>query len=154
MHERNATRIIAALVLVISMAACASSPPERPAARPATSIDKVYPAADFDQLWEITRTTLKADPRLFLDTIDKAGRFVAKEHSSGFIFFQERTVLDIKIKQLPDDKCSLTLKATAEKYDLGGLSRRAGWYPSDQINVELAEGVVKAIEARLAEGSQ
>lgn len=153
MLKRCATKTIPALVLVVSLAACATSSPERPAARAATAIEKVYPA-DFDTLWQATRVSLKADPRLALHTIDRAGRFIAKERSSGFVFFRERTIFDIKIERQPDDQSSLILKATAEKYDFGGLSRRADWYPSDEINMGLAREIVEGIESHLAELNQ
>jgi hypothetical protein len=94
---------------------------------------------------------LKHDDRLELHTIDKAGRFVAWEKTSGFVFFRQRTVLDIELRPEGTDGTLIIMKLTAEDYEMGGYRHEAGWYPSSEVDTVLGQDVMGLIEVKVAE---
>ena len=139
---------VAVSVLLVGMAllSCASSYKYPAASPPVTTI---LPAG-YDEAFMAALSTLKDDVRLVLHVIDKDGRFVAWEKTGGFIFFQRRTVLDIRLEPVSSDETKLTLQLSAEDYQLGGLTRPSGWYPSSDIDTFLGEDIVGLIEKNVA----
>ena len=110
--------------------------------------------AGFVDAFKATRTVLREDPRLVLDTLDKAGRFIAFEKVGGFIFFRHRTILDIKLESLGPEETKITLRLNAEDYEMGGLTRPAGWYPSSEVDTFLGEDIMNLIEREIAKPSE
>jgi hypothetical protein len=104
----------------------------------------------FEDAFQAARTAMNEDPRIFLHTVDKAGRLVAYERTSGFIFFQHRTVLDLKLEPTSPEETRLTMQMGAEAYELGGLTRSAGWYPSAEVDIFLGEDIMNLIEKKAA----
>jgi len=132
-----------ALVFLVS---CASSPKYPVYPEPTT---RVLPAS-FDEVFRSALTVLKHDDRLELHTIDKAGRFVAWEKTSGFIFFRHRAVFDIGLSREGENATKISMKLSAEDYETGGLTREAGWYPSSRIDAVLGEDIMNLIEQEVA----
>lgn len=134
------------LLVVITMASCAS-PAEYPAMPP--PMTRVLPAS-FQETFDAARSVLTDDRRLVLHTVDNAGRFVAWEKTGGFIFFQHRTVLDIELESVGPEETKVAMRMSAEKYEMGGLTRPAGWYPSSDVDTFLGEDVMSLIEQKVA----
>ncbi len=134
----------AVLAVVIALASCASSA-EYPAMPP--PMTKVLPAS-FQKTFDATRSVLDEDRRLVLHTIDNAGRFVAWEKTGGFIFFQHRTVLDIRLEPVGPEQTKVVMHMSAESYEMGGLTRPAGWYPSSDVDTFLGEDIMGLIEKK------
>jgi hypothetical protein len=140
-------RLVIALCLAgLVFTSCASAP-EYP----------VYPApttkvlsAGYEDTFKAALVVLRGDERLELHTIDKAGRFLAWEKATGFIFFRHRTILDIELEPSGADETKMTLKLKAENYEMGGFTREAGWYPSPRVDTLLGADVVGLIEKELA----
>lgn len=109
-------------------------------------------AAGFPDVFESARLSIKADDRLEMDTIDKAGRFIVREKTRGFIFFQHRTVLDIRLEPVSAEETRITMNMTAEDYEMGGFRRAAGWYPSSDVNTSLGEEVLATVAKRAIQG--
>ncbi len=147
---RKMTALTAAVVLACALFVSCASPPEYP----------VYPppetrtlSAGFDDSFRAALTVLREDARLELDTIDKAGRFIAKEKATGFILFRHRSVLDIRLEAAGPAETKMSVRLSAEDYEMGGFTREAGWYPSSLVDTFLAEDVMGLIEKRAASGS-
>ncbi len=113
---------------------------------------KIVPA-DFDRAFKAALAVLREDARLELHTIDKAGRFIVLEKATGFIFFRHRTILDVALEPAGPDKTRITMKLKAENYEMGGLTREAGWYPSSEVDTFLGEDIMGLIEKRVAQAS-
>lgn len=132
-------------ILVGAAALSCASPPVYP--EPPPPLTAVLPLG-FEDAFHTTRRVLKDDPRLVLDTIDNAGRFIAVEKTGGFIFFRHRTVLDIRLEPAETDQTKLTMRLSAEDYEMGGLTRPAGWYPSSEVDIFLGEDILNIIESK------
>lgn len=130
-------------------ASCASTSPY-PDYPPPTAKDV---QAGFDDTFNAVLEVLREDARLELHTIDKAGRFVAREKVSGFIFFRHRTVIDIVLEPIGPEETTVTMKLKAQDYNSGGLTREAGWYPSSRVDSFLGEDIMNLIDARVAQTS-
>lgn len=136
---------VAIILLGVALTACASTVPY-PAPIPPT--ETVLPVG-YDEAFSAALSVLKEDGRLVLHTIDKDGRFVSWEKTSGFIFFQRRTILDIRLEPLSSEETKLTMRLSAEDYEMGGLTREAGWYPSSDVDTFLGEDVMNLIKKRV-----
>jgi hypothetical protein len=101
-----------------------------------------------------TKAVLQEDPRLDLHTLDKAGRFIAYEKVGGFIFFRNRTILDIRLEPVSPAETKIAMSMEAENYEMGGFTRPAGWYPSPEVDTFLGEDILHVIVMRLGEMSQ
>lgn len=134
------------LLVAIALVSCAS-PAEYPDMPP--PMTKVVPA-NFEKTFDVARSVLNEDQRLVLHTVDNAGRFVAWEETGGFIFFQHRTVLDIRLESAGPEETKVTMHMSAEKYEMGGLTRPAGWYPSSDVDNFLGEDIMSLIEQEVA----
>ena len=128
------------------LVSCASAPQYPVYPTPTT---KVLPAP-YEDAFKSILAVLKHDDRLELHTIDKAGRFLAWEKTSGFVFFRQRTVLDIELRPEGSDKTNISMKLTAEDYEMGGFRREAGWYPSSTVDTFLGEDIMGLIEKEVA----
>ena len=106
-------------------------------------------AVDHKEAFQIARSVLNEDPRLYVHTVDKDGRFVALEKTSGILFFRTRTILDIRLEPIDAEETKITMSLKAEAYRMGGLKRTAGWYPSTEINTILGEDVMGLIERKI-----
>lgn len=137
---------VLALLVGIALASCAS-PPEYPAMPPPTT--KVLPSS-FQETFDAARSVLDEDQRLVLHTVDNAGRFVVWEKTGGFIFFQHRTILDIRLEPVGPEETKVTMRLSAEKYEMGGLTRPADWYPSSDVDTFLGEDIMDLIEKEIA----
>jgi len=137
---------VAVLLLGIALTSCASAY-KYPVPPPPTTT--VLPVG-YEDAFKAALSVLKEDGRLVLHVIDKDGRFVAWEKTSGFIFFQHRTILDIMLEPVSAEETKLTMQLSAEDYELGGLTRPAGWYPSSNIDAFLGEDIVGLIKKRIA----
>ena len=148
--NRKTPRALATIAIVmlagVLFASCASAP-EYPVYPP--PLTKALPA-DFDDTFEAALSVLREDGRLDLHTIDKAGRFVAMEKATGFVFFRHRTVLDIGLEPVGPAETKISVKLKAEDYETGGFTHEAGWYPSPRVDEFLGEDILSLIEKRLA----
>jgi hypothetical protein len=145
----NMRAALVVCLLGIVFSSCASAP-RYPVYPPATSS---VVTADFDKVFHAALDTLREDARLDLHTIDKAGRFIALEKPAGFIFFRSRTILDITLESAGPGETKIIMNIKAEDYEMGGLTREAGWYPSSEIDAQLGEDVMALIEQRVAQTS-
>ena len=136
--------VVVFILLVAALTSCASTVPY-PAALPPT--ETVLPVG-YEEAFKAALSVLKEDGRLILHVIDKDGRLVAWEKTSGFIFFQRRTILDIRLEPLSTEETKLTMHLSAEDYEMGGLTREAGWYPSSDVDMFLAEDITNLIKNR------
>jgi hypothetical protein len=114
---------------------------------------KVLPAS-FQETFDAARSVLNEDRRLVLHTVDNAGRFVAWEKTGGFIFFQHRTVLDIRLEPVGPEETKIAMHLRAEAYEMGGLTRPADWYPSSDVDTFLGEDIMGLIENKAAKLSR
>jgi len=146
----RALRAVAAVLLVAVLFASCISAPEYPVYPPPAT--KALPAG-FDDAFKAALSVLREDARLELHTIDKAGRFIAMEKVSGFVFFRHRTVLDIRLEPVGPAETKISVKLTAEDYEMGGFTREAGWYPSSNVDTFLGEDIMGLIGKRVAQGS-
>ena len=128
------------------LVSCASAPQYPVYSTPTT---KVLPAS-YEDVFKSALAVLKRDARLELHTIDKAGRFLAWEKTSGFIFFRHRTILDVELRPEGADATNISMKLTAEDYEMGGFKREAGWYPSSTVDPFLGEDIMGLIEKEVA----
>jgi hypothetical protein len=131
------------------LASCASAPEYPVYPQPTT---KILPFS-YEDTFKSALAVLKRDERLELHTIDKAGRFLAWEKTTGFILFRHRTILDIELKPEGPDATKVTMKLAAEDYETGGLTREAGWYPSSMVDTTLGEDIMGLIEKEAANSS-
>lgn len=131
---------------VFSLVSCASAPQYPVYPEPTT---KVLPAS-YEDAFKSALAVLKHDARLELHTIDKAGRFLAWEKTSGFIFFRHRTILDIELESEGAGATKISMKLTAEDYEMGGFRREAGWYPSSIVDTFLGEDIMDLIEKEVS----
>lgn len=141
--NRRVSGFVAVLMLAF-LISCATQY-EFPALPP--PMTKVVPVG-FEDAFQITHSVLRDDGRLVVHTVDNAGRFVAWEKTGGFIFFQHRTVLDIRLEALDGDRTRVTMQLSAEGYELGGLTRPADWYPSSEVDTFLGEDILRQIEQK------
>ena len=147
LRTRLTLQLMTLVVVGLLLASCASAP-QYPASPP--PITKTLPVG-FDEAFQGARMVLNEDSRVFLHTVDKAGRLIAYERTSGFIFFQHRTILDLKLESVSADQTRITMQMRAEDYEMGGLTRSAGWYPSAEVDIFLGEDIMNLIEKRAAE---
>jgi len=131
------------------LASCASAPPYPLYPAPTT---RVVPAG-FDDAFMAALTVLRNDERLELDTIDKAGRFIAMEKTSGFIFFRHRTILDMTLEPVGEKETKIVMKLKAEDYEMGWFTLESGWYPSPGVDESLGAEIMDLVEKNLAETS-
>lgn len=146
-HTLCASAVLCLVGLVL--ASCASAPeyPVYPA--PTTRIVSV----GFESAFMAALKVLREDARLDLHTIDKAGKFLAWEKTSGFMFFRHRTVFDIALEPVGEDKTKITMTLRAENYDMGGFTREAGWYPSSEVDAFMGEDILSLIEKEIAKAA-
>ncbi|MBI5116886.1 hypothetical protein HZA56_10465 [Candidatus Poribacteria bacterium] len=130
---------LVALVLI----SCATAPSQYP---PAFAPESKTLPASFDSAFEAGRKVLNNDGRLLLDTVDKAGRLIAYERTSGLIFLRHRTILDVKFEATGPQETKISMRAKAQDYEIGGLTREAGWYPSSNVDEFLANDIMTLIE--------
>jgi hypothetical protein len=128
--------------LILSCAAAPKYPAPQPPITDTLSVG-------FKEAFQASHEALRKDERLVVHTVDNAGRFIAWEKTSGIIFFQHRTVLDIRLEPLDKDKTKITILLSAEEYDWGGLTLAAGWYPSSKVDTFLGEDILKLIKTRV-----
>jgi hypothetical protein len=136
---------VAFILLGVALTSCASTF-TYPAALPPTGT--VLPVG-YEEAFKAALSVLREDGRLILHVIDKDGRLVAWEKTGGFIFFQRRTILDIQLEPLSSEETKLTMRLSAEDYEMGGLTREAGWYPSSDVDTFLAEDITNLIKNRV-----
>ncbi|MBI4831965.1 MAG: hypothetical protein HY801_10520 [Candidatus Lindowbacteria bacterium] len=125
------------------LASCASAPPQYPAAyapQPKTA------PVELETVFQTARRVLNNDGRLVVDTVDKAGRFIAYEKTSGLIFLRHRTILDIRLEAVGPDQTKISVSAKAQDYEIGGFTREAGWYPSTNVYEFLVNDIMGLIE--------
>ncbi|RJP23923.1 MAG: hypothetical protein C4520_05630 [Candidatus Abyssobacteria bacterium SURF_5] len=144
-----ASMIASVLLISISLASCASAP-EYPIYPP--PITETLPVSN-RVAFQIAREILLEDPRVEIHTIDPDGRIVVREISSGFIFWQERTILDFFLQPADSARSRITMYSRAEGYEWGGLTRPAGWYPSAEVDTFLAEDLLGLIKTKAAEAA-
>ena len=133
------------------MAVSCASAPEYPIYPP--PITRTLPV-NYLVTFQQVRKILLEDPRLEIHTIDTSGRIVAYENTRGFIFLQERTILDFFLQPLEPERTGLVMYMRAEGYTWGGLTRPAGWYPSAEVDTFLGEDVLGLIEQAVAEAAK
>ncbi len=150
--RRTASRFygLLALLALAAVVSCASAP-EYPTYPPPTSATL---PVDQQVAFRTIRDLLLSDPRLEIHTIDTAGRIVAREKTSGFIFLQNRTILDFFLQPADTNQTKITMFLRAEKYDSGGLTMPAGWYPSSNVDTFLGEDVLGLIEQATAQAAK
>ncbi len=134
-----------ALLIGAAFVSCSSAPAYPAFPPPLTGTVPV----DHQRAFQIARSVLNEDPRLDVHTVDKDGRFVAFEKTSGILFFQKRTILDIRIEPIDAEETKITMRLKAEAYTMGGLKHAAGWYPSSKVNTVLGEDVMALIERKI-----
>ena len=142
-----ALRLFTCALLLAVAVSCASAP-EYP----------VYPAptmetlpVDYQVAFNKVRGVLLEDPRMEIETIDTAGRIVAREKTGGFIFWQDRTILDFFLQPIESNQTRITMYLRAEEYSWGGLTRAAGWYPYSEVDTFLGEDILGLIKKAAAE---
>jgi hypothetical protein len=131
------------LVIFPSFIVSCTSVPEYPVSPPPTV--RVLPVGE-QTAFHIVRDVLLADSRLEINTIDTKGRIIAYEKTSGFIFWQHRTILDFFLEPIDPTQTRITMYLRAEQYESGGLTRPAGWYASPDIDTFLGEDVLSLIQ--------
>jgi len=146
-HSFLAARLTLAALLAVGALSCASAP-QYPVYPP--PITATIPAA-YEAVFNTTREILAEDPRLEIHTIDTEGRIIAREQTGGFIFWQQRTVMDFFLQPVDPSRTNVTLFLRAEQYEWGGLTRAAGWYPSPDVDTFLGEDVLGLIEKQAQE---
>jgi hypothetical protein len=140
--------LLLALIPLLAGALSCASVPEYPSSTP--PISKILPVNE-KEAFQLVREVLMEDPRLELHTVDTGGRLVAREKTSGFIFWQHRTILDFLLQPAGDNQTKITMILKAEQYESGGLTRPAGWYASPDIDAFLGEDILGLIEKRVRE---
>lgn len=134
-------------VLLLATLAC-SRIPARPPALP-EPITRLYPNS-YLIVWDTVRVDLNNDGRLELDTIDKEGRFVAWERTNSLLLLlNKRNVVTVDLEPLSAERTRMTLQMSAQKYDTGGWSRPAGWYPWANVNAAMGTEIAARIDSRL-----
>jgi hypothetical protein len=155
-HAQQSTRYgltvwpILALVAFV-LISCASATPQYP---PLYAPEPTTLPVSFNVAFEAARKALDNDGRLILDTVDKAGRLVAYERTSGIIFLRHRTILDIKLETVGPEQTKISMRAKAQDYELGGLTREAGWYPSSNVDEFLVTDIMSLIEQEAAKANK
>lgn len=140
-------RAAGACVLLLGMAACSRTPPG-PAALP-PPVTRLY-EAPFDVVWDTVRVDLNNQPGLELDTIDKLGRFVAWERTNVLLLLlAHRDVVTVALEPVGPAATRMVLQMSAQRYDTGGWSRPADWYPSPRIDAERGLTIAASIDQRL-----
>lgn len=142
---RRCAAIAICLSLTVFLVVSCGSTPDYPAPQP--PITDTLPVG-FKETFKSTYDVLNNDERLVLHTVDNAGRFIAWEKTSGIIFFQHRTILDIRLEPLDTDKTKITIFLSAEEYDWGGFTLAAGWYPSSKVDTFLGQDILNLIKTR------
>jgi len=137
----------AIIVMTCTVVFSCASAPEYPVFPP--PISKNVSAGLLDTFLAAS-DVMKADPRLDLHTLDKSGRLIAFEKTSGFIFFRHRTIIDINLESIGPEETKIMMHLSAENYETGGLSRPADWYPSAEVDTFLGEDILNLIEKELA----
>ena len=145
LHSRAAGKIAVILLACAALCSCASGP-DYPVFLP--PITKHVPAGLLDTFLAAS-TVMDNDPRLDLHTLDKSGRLIAFEKTSGFIFFRHRTIIDINLKSVGPQETRIIMYLSAEDYEMGGLTRPADWYPSAKVDMFLGEDILNLIEKKL-----
>jgi len=136
---------VVALIIGAAFVSCSSAPVYPTFPPPLTGTV----AVDHKEAFQIARSVLNEDPRLDVHTVDKDGRFVVFEKTSGILFFRKRTILDIRLEPIDAEQTKFTMRLKAEAYGMGGLTHAAGWYPSPQVNTILGEDVMGLIEKKI-----
>lgn len=142
-------RILAAsaAVALLSGAACSSIPATPPQLPP--PVTRLYPRP-YRIVWDTVRVDLNNRPNLEVDTIDKAGRFVAWERTNNlFLLLNRRNVVTISLEPAGENSTRMVLQMSAQHYDSGGWTRPAGWYPSASVNEEMGLEIAASIDRRL-----
>lgn len=137
--------VAVALVVVGACVSCSSTPSYPTYPPPLTGTVNIHQ----NEAFQIARSVLNEDPRLDVHTVDKDGRFVVFEKTRGILFFQNRTILDIRVEPIDAEATKITMNMKAEAYSMGGLTRPAGWYPSSKVNTVLGEDVLGRIEQKI-----
>ena len=140
--------LLRTIPLMLVLGAACSRVPARPPALP-DPVTRLY-SHGYLVVWDTVRVDLVNDPRLDMDTIDKAGRFVAWEKTNSlFLLLNARNVVTVALEPVGADKTRMVLQMHHEKYDTGGWRRPAGWYPSPNVNEELGQVIASRIDQRL-----
>ncbi len=136
-----------ATVLLLGTAAC-SRLPAVPPALPAP-VTRLY-QRQYPIVWDTVRVDLNNQAGIEVDSIDKAGRFVAWERTNNlFLLLNRRNVITISLEPVGEDATRMVLQMSAQKYDTGGWSRPAGWYPLASVNEGMGLEIAASIDARL-----
>ena len=140
---RNLHILAALAALAVLGPACATAPASPPPLPPAQTrlYDKAFPI-----VWDTVRVELNNDPRLEVDTIDKAGRFLAWDRTNNWLLLlAQRNVVTLTLESLGEKKTRMVLQISAEQYDTGGWTRPAGWYATPNVDehrgIELAQNI-------------
>lgn len=151
-RRRACLKAVSPLMLVwlacVVLVSCAS-PPEYPVLPPPITT-QVH--AGFMDTFKAASIVLEEDARVDLHTLDKAGRLIAFEKTSGFVFSRHRTILDLNLESFGPEETKISMKLSAEDYEMGGFTLPAGWYPSPKIDKFLGEDILRLIEKRLESG--
>ena len=148
-YPRAVGAIVVVLLTCVALCSCASGP-DYPSFPPPITKDVHSSLLD---TFLAAKTVMDNDPRLDLQTLDKAGRLIAFEKTSGFIFFRHRTIIDINLKPVGPQETSIIMNLSAEDYEMGGLTRPADWYPSAKVDTFLGEDILSLIEKELAKST-
>ena len=141
------TRAVMVALLGIGTGACARLPATPPALPP--PVTRLY-QQPYLIVWDTVRVELNNTADLELDTIDKAGRFVAWEPTNTlFLLLARRNVVTVTVEPLGEQAARMVLQMSAQKYDTGGWSRPAGWYPYASVNEQLGMQIAGGIDRRL-----
>jgi hypothetical protein len=153
-HHRPKLRVTSVLfsaAILLAVAISCASAPTYPVYPPPTI--KVIPV-EYQVAFKTTRGALLDDPRLEIHTIDTAGRIIALEKTSGYIFWQQRTILDFFLEPIDPKQTRIIMYLRAEGYEWGGLTRPAGWYPSPEVDTFLGEDILGLIEKAAAQAAR
>jgi hypothetical protein len=142
--------LLTAAAMLLAFAVSCASAPEYPVYPPPTT--ETLPV-NYQVAFNKVRGVLLEDPRIEIETIDTAGRIVAREKASGFIFWQDRTILDFFLQPTAPEQTRITMYLRAEEYGWGGLTRPAGWYPYSEIDTFLGEDILGLIKKAAAEST-
>lgn len=129
----------------------AEPPPPKPIEPwPVLKTERTYPI-DFSTLWLAARQALEEEKGTYLYTIDTQGLFEVYERSEGFLFAQERLIVTLTLKAIDEGHTRIAAETRAEEYQVGGLDKKAGWYPSRDVDDFFAQFLLKLIEEKLLE---